>query len=100
MNINELKTIHGDVFEIEIAEYKLAYRRARRFEYKDFLKKITNDKSNLADCQERLCYDCIVYPEKTEVNVIFDKYPGGAGILAGEIIQLAQGQEAEHSKKL
>ena len=108
--IADLKAKHGKVFIMEavaaqdkgdvpvyIVFKKPSIPALRRFEDKANQK--NNSTAEAAIAKNFLVADCIVWPNKEEVEKVFEEYPLISTRLLNEVIRLLRGQGQVESKK-
>lgn len=95
----ELIEKHGPIGEWTAPDGRtVAVRKPTSSDYRAFIAKVANDKSNKEAEIRDLVRKCVAFPDGAAADSIFDEYPAGPLELSAAITELAGGGEGNGAR--
>lgn len=76
IEIEKLKSAHGEVFEVTVNDEVFVVKRPNRIVWKRFRSGVLEGGSKQLAAGETLVRDCCLLPAGEELNAVFEKLPG------------------------
>jgi hypothetical protein len=97
--IEDLKQKHGEIHHLSHAGVDVVVKAPGRAEWKRF-RALMADEKRRADSLETLLRDCIVHPDRSELDGILGRRPGLAETFGGKLVEIAGLSEGAEGKAL
>jgi len=99
MDLEELRTRYGEVFEVTAGDVTVYCVRPPRSAFMRYVARVQDRQKLLAACED-LVRDCAVHPTGQELEQLFERWPGATLTLAVKLAELAGAAEEARVKAL